>query len=423
MSTSPAQNGAFYRIEAGDLLPEELRRSMPEVLWLPEPPTGDSAGSPALMGERIGPDRRGTQHLVSRDPSGNWRAHFSIADAIEGVLLERYHSGLLPTIEMKLPFNYSRFPNGIKSLARWILSSRSAALPAISFPPASPDYVVEWLRILARITNQPTDSLLQARTWPAGKRAAAIITHDVDTDWVFRNPKWLETICNLEERYGFFGAWYCVPWYSRSAAAERGMRRLIERKCEIGAHGFNHDAKFPLVGEPEFSRRMRSLREFTAQWKIKGFRSEWLYRTPRFLSALAELFVYDSSIPSSLSVLTSETANGCGSCLPYRTHGGLLELPLSLPMDEARHGMGLSPEAFWRKQSATVERIVELGGLIVLSVHPQSHQFANEESVRAIEPLLRSISADSSIWIARPDEIAAWSLQGAPASALSSTSV
>jgi NMD protein affecting ribosome stability and mRNA decay len=92
-------------------------------------------------------------------------------------------------------------------------------------------------------------------------------------------------------------------------------------------------------------------------------------------------------------------------------------------MDEARHGMGLSPEAFWKKQFATVERVVELGGLIVLSVHPQSHQFANEESVQAIEPLLRSIAADSSIWIARPDEIAAWSLQGAPAPAFSSISV
>jgi hypothetical protein len=67
--------------------------------------------------------------------------------------------------------------------------------------------------------------------------------------------------------------------------------------------------------------------------------------------------------------------------------------------------------------------VKELGGLIVLSVHPQSHQFANEESVRAIEPLLRSISADSRIWIARPDEIAALSLQSTPAPALSSKSI
>jgi hypothetical protein len=78
--------------------------------------------------------------------------------------------------------------------------------------------------------------------------------------------------------------------------------------------------------------------------------------------------------------------------------------------------MGLSPDEFWRKQCAAVQRVVELGGLAVVSVHPQSHQFANQESIRAIEPLLRSISADSSIWIARPDEIADWSLQAPPAS-------
>jgi peptidoglycan/xylan/chitin deacetylase (PgdA/CDA1 family) len=416
VSTIAAQRGGFYRTEASEWLPGELRRFMPDILWLPEPPAGDSAGTVALAATPIEGGCGAAKPLVSRDPSGNWSVHFPIAAAIEGILLERYHGGLLPTIEMKLPFNYSRFPNWIKSVARWMLSSRSAALPSLLFPPESPLYVVEWLRILARITAQPADSLGPTHGWPSGKRAAAVITHDVDTDWVFRNPKWLETICDLEERHGFFGAWYCVPWYSRSTAAERGMCRLQERKCEIGAHGFNHDARFPFVEEREFLRRMDALRQFAAQWNIKGFRSEWLYRTPRFLAALAGDFVYDSSVPSSLAMLTAKTANGCGSCLPYLTHGGLLELPLSLPMDEARHGMGLSPDEFWRKQCAAVQRVVELGGLAVVSVHPQSHQFANQESIRAIEPLLRSISADSSIWIARPDEIADWSLQAPPAS-------
>jgi hypothetical protein len=399
----------FYQIQAANHLPEELRNSLPGILWLPAPPTGDPVGPPALTGKPLNSDLT-ARPLLSRDPHGKWRAHFSIAEAIEGVLLERYHPGLIPTIEMKLPFNYSRVPTQIKSLARWILSSRGAAPPTIPFPPAPPDYVVEWLRLLARITSQPIDSLLELDAWPSGKRAAAMITHDVDNDWVFRNPKWLETICDLEERHGFFGAWYCVPWYSRSIAAEHGMQRLLDRNCEIGAHGFNHDAKFPLVGDREFTRRMRALRDFTAQWNMKGFRSEWLYRTPRFLSALSQLFLYDSSVPSHLSVLTAETANGCSSCLPYRVHGDLLELPLSLPMDEARHAMGLSPEAFWRSQFAAVERVVELGGLLVLSVHPQSHQFANQPSVQALEPLLRLISTDARIWIARPDQIAAWSL-------------
>ena len=402
--------GAFYMIQGGDGLPDELRRDLPETIWLPEPPSGDPAGELVLTCRPLsgGP----AAPLLSRGPGGAWRLHFSVAETIEGVLLERYHGGLIPSIEMKLPFNYSLVPNWIKALARVVLSGRAAAKPDIAFPPETPGYAVEWLRSLARIAHAPADSLLQAQTWPDGKRAAAIITHDVDTDWLFRNPQWLERICDLEERHGFFGAWYSVPCYSQSAVSERGLRQLRERKCEIGAHGFNHDAKLPLTAEPEFERRMAILGQFARRWEIRGFRSEWLYRTPPFLTALAGMFEYDSSVPSHLSILTTETANGCSSCFPYRTHGGLLELPLSLPMDEARHGMGLSPEAFWNAQMPAIERIVELGGLVVLSVHPQSHQFANEASLRAIEPVLRAISEDSRIWIARPDEVAAWSRQG-----------
>jgi peptidoglycan/xylan/chitin deacetylase (PgdA/CDA1 family) len=293
-----------------------------------------------------------------------------------------------------------------------VLAGRQSGGPVIPFPPAVSTYVVEWLREIAKLSGQSDDERIRTRPWPGGKKAAATITHDVDTDWLFKHPGWLERICDLEEKYGFYGAWYCVPCYSRSRTAAKGIQRLLDRSCEVGVHGYNHDAKFPLLDGRAFEKRLNVVRDFASRWNAQGFRSEWLYRSPQFLQALAGVFRYDSSVPSEDSFLTQKTANGCSSCFPYRTYGDLLELPLSLPMDEARRASGWSAEEFWRKQSDRCRAILQLGGLIMLSLHPQPHQAANEETLQAMEPTLRELAEEPRLWIARPDAIAGWVMDG-----------
>jgi hypothetical protein len=399
----------FYRLDATDLLPQHLRKHMPEVLWVPAPALSHTRlqGPPALTGWPLnGAD---PVPLVVAQENGTLRSPVHLSSVIEGVRLERYHTGLNTTLEMRLPFNYSKVPNWVKGAARSVLSGRQSATPEVPFPPAGPVFVVEWLSLLAQETGQ---HLVTAQPrWPAGARACAMISHDVDTHWLFDHPDWMERICDLEEQYNFFGVWFCVPEYSRSRAADKALQRLIDRGCEIGVHGYNHDAKWPLLKSKEFDNRLSAVRRFAAEWGAKGFRSEWLFRTPGFLSALSSVFKYDSSVPSSVTFLTSDTANGCSSCLPYRTHGGLIELPLSLPMDEHRHTSGLSLHAFWKRQTELAQAIVGHGGLIVLSLHPQPHQAANAETLAEVASTLKAISSLPDLWIARPEEIFRWLVQ------------
>ena len=161
---------------------------------------------------------------------------------------------------------------------------------------------------------------------------------------------------------------------------------------------------------------MDVIRAFAKRHGAAGFRSEWLYYTPEFLEALTRVFAYDTSIPASLKGYHPVCSTGSSTCRPYRTHGGLLELPLSLPNDESRHETGESIGAYW---SGVVEKaacIAEQGGLIVISVHPQPHQSANEETLPHLEQALARIAAIEEIWLARPDEAAAWA--AAPACVL-----
>jgi peptidoglycan/xylan/chitin deacetylase (PgdA/CDA1 family) len=346
--------------------------------------------------------------LASVSDAGEPQLHFDVEATIEGVLLERYHSGLEPTFEMRLPLNYSRLPGWLKQLALGFRTGALYSIPPCGFPPGDPSFVVEWLRALARWAGRSAGRRFLSCKWPDDYRAAVTITHDVDTGWIFDHPDWIERFTDLEAAHGFHGAWYCVPTYANTKAAERGIECLLARGCEIGCHGYNHDAKWALMEGPALGRRLAAVRAFAERWRIRGFRSEWLWRPPHFLEAIAEVFDYDTSVPNVYSGFTRFTRNGCGACIPYRTHGDLVELPLTLPMDEERRREGLDVQKFWLRQIDRAEAIIERGGMVVLTLHPQPHQAANEESLAALEAALHWLGSQSDLWIARPDEIVDW---------------
>ena len=412
MSSLSAPGPGFYRLEVNERWPPVLRTDLPEILWIPPDavlgaaPVGPSMA--ILRGMPLDGLNAKAVTLVSLDDGGAPRLHFDVARTMEGILLEEYHGGLEPTVEMRLPFNYSLLPCWVKALARNLRKGKIAREPEVPFPPGDPSFVVDWLRELARWAQGPPSPRSLSVRWPAGFRAALTISHDVDTDWLFRHPAWLERICDLEEHYGLRGAWYCVPRYSHSRAAEAGIERLLARGCEVGCHGYNHDGKWPLLRGDKYDERVRRVRQFRDFWGLRGFRPEWLWRTPTFLATLAQLFDYDTSVPTVSSGFTSHSRNGCGTCWPYVTHGDLLELPLTVPMDEARHLSGLEPGPFWRGQFERSRKILERGGLVMLSLHPQPHQAANEATLTAVAAALQELVDVPGVWIARPDQIADW---------------
>jgi hypothetical protein len=411
------RSGQFFRIHVERAtLPDLLIRSSPQILWIPHaafPGSGQANqgcdGQMVISGQPIeAPDRSGEYPLVWITDQQQPHAAFSIAHTIDEILLERYHDGLQPTLEMRLPFNYSRLPSWAKSLGRRIRGGSLITTPKVMFPDGDPSVVVDWLRDLAAWCSQPQSPRSRSIQWPQGHRAALTIAHDVDNDWVFQNPYWLDRFLDLEESFELHGAWYCVPKHSESPAAVRGFQRLRDRHCEIGCHGYNHDARWPLLADEPFQQRLREVQEFQSHWQLRGFRSEWLWRDPRFLKAIAGTFEYDTSVPTVATSFTRLSRNGCGTCLPYLTWGGMLELPVSLPLDDQRYCEGAKPQEFWERQSERAKGIVASGGLVMLSLHPQPHQAANDVTLAAVRGALQEISALPGVWKARPDEIADW---------------
>jgi hypothetical protein len=402
----------FFRLEAGDALPQDLRRHMPEILYVPpqamRAPLPGNSRNECLRGTPIAGDPATSVSLSDLDQAGAPRFAFDVARTIDSVLLEEYHPGLEPTAEMRLPFNYSLLPPWVKGLARLVRNGQLSREPAISFPSAEPEFVVEWLRELAAWGNAPQSGRSGKIEWPNGHQAAVAISHDVDTDWIFRHSNWLERFVAAEAEHGMIGGWYCVPAWSQSRQSEKGIQRLIDLGCEVGCHGYNHDAKWPLLTGGGFARRVEAVTDFRNRWGLRGFRSEWLWRTPQFLSTLARIFEYDTSVPTVSSLFTSGCRNGCGTCLPYITFGGMIELPLTLPMDEHRHSSGLELDVFWHAQVERAAHIIERGGLVMLSLHPQPHQAANAPTLAAVSSALKEIASIGNLWLARPDQIADW---------------
>ena len=47
-------------------------------------------------------------------------------------------------------------------------------------------------------------------------------------------------------------------------------------------------------------------------------------------------------------------------------------------------------------------------GVLLLLLHPQAHQAANEETLAAVDAALEQLAAIPGVWKARPDEIVDW---------------
>ena len=235
---SSADNARFLTTVATERLPASLRRDLPEILWIPPgglEASGGADGRAALLGKPFFDADSAPLTLASVSDAGEHQLHFDVEATIEGILLERYHSGLEPTFEMRLPFNYSRVPSWLKQLALGIRSRAFYSIPSCGFPPGDPSFIVEWLCALARWAGRSPGRRFLNCKWPDDRRAAVAIAHDVDTGWIFDHPDWLERFTDLEEAHGFHGAWYCVPAYANTKAAERGIERLLERAARSAA--------------------------------------------------------------------------------------------------------------------------------------------------------------------------------------------
>jgi len=235
----------------------------------------------------------------------------------------------------------------------------------------------------------------------------------------------------LNKYIGMTEKFNCFPTFAVTAVTLKRhpglMNDLSERGVELAVHGYVHadHRLIPLERQRIHLRRAADAFE-TYGIPFKGFRAPYLRTNGSTLEALIELqFAYDSSQTIQWPVIEESKYAGrrlveynrlrdfykpCDAAtylsLP-RSINGLLEIPVSIPDDEALvERLGITDEQeitqIWR---AMLERTHASGELLVLQLHPERIQSCAGALGAVLE---MSRKAKPPVWIAKLGEIAEW---------------
>jgi peptidoglycan/xylan/chitin deacetylase (PgdA/CDA1 family) len=261
--------------------------------------------------------------------------------------------------------------------------------------------------------------------WPAGKRAAACFTFDVDAESAILSAEpasadrrsvmshqaygprtGVPRLLGVLERTGIKGTFF-VPGYTaeRWPDAIRGIR---DAGHEIAHHGYLHESVAGLAPEAEEGVLLRGLAALDAVagvrptgWRAPMWESSW--SSAGLLKAHG--FRYDSSLMDRDEPYLLATAAGPLVELPIHWSLDDWEAYVYLP-DLSGSGVISSPADVLARWSLELEAMVDAGGLFNLTNHP----FASGRPSRAaaLEALIRLAQSIDGLWIATCDEIARW---------------
>jgi len=229
--------------------------------------------------------------------------------------------------------------------------------------------------------------------WPAGRRFAAILTHDVEGPVGVANVR---RIIELERRHGFVSSWnFVAEWYS---IPDDLLDYVRAAGCEVGLHAIKHDCKL-FESRERFESELPAIHRYLAAWGADGFRSPATHRNADWMPELGAR--YDTSFPDTDPF--EPQAGGCCSILPFFL-GEMVELPITLVQDHTlweilrRDSIDL-----WTEKC---EWIIANGGLINPIVHPD--YLDTPARLRMYEEFLEYLAAQNDGWFALPREVADW---------------
>lgn len=260
-------------------------------------------------------------------------------------------------------------------------------------------------------------------TWPAGKRAAASFTFDVDAEsavlWgspgtadrmsVISHQAYgplvgVPRLLDLLEGHGIRSTFF-VPGYTAHRYPEI-VRRIVDAGHEIAHHGYLHEQPTALSAEEEVEAIDRGLAalEEVAGVRPVGYRApmwDLSWRTPALLADRG--FLYDSSLMDADAPY--ELAVGEGS---------LVEIPIQWALDDWEQycflpdisGSGLieTPAKAVELWRAEFRALREVGGCWVLTNHP--FLSGRPSRAAALSELMAEVVACEDVWVAPLSEIA-----------------
>jgi peptidoglycan/xylan/chitin deacetylase (PgdA/CDA1 family) len=265
--------------------------------------------------------------------------------------------------------------------------------------------------------------------WPAGKRAAACFTFDVDAESpiLFDHPEsaaWLDVmshqaygprtggprILRILERQGIRATFF-VPGYTAERWPDT-IRAIRDAGHEIGHHGYLHEgARSAPDADTEERRLLRGLEALhdVAGVRPVGYRApmwELSYRIPALLARHG--FLYDSGLMDADHPyrLATSAEPGAPSIIELPAHWSLDDWePYNYLPGITGSGVIANPADVLARWMLELEALVAEGGLFMLTNHP----FISGRASRAValETLMERARAVDGLWIAAADQIAA----------------
>jgi len=256
--------------------------------------------------------------------------------------------------------------------------------------------------------------------WPPGRRAGAVLSFDFDAEevWLADDPENARRPGVLSQ--GRYGAKVGVPliltlldetglratFFVPGAVAARypdRVREILAGGHEVALHGYTHRspaALSPAEEEDELRRSLEVLRALGAE--PVGYRSPSWDFSERTIGLLArEGILYSSNMMDDLR--------------PYRHEGtSLIELPVQWMLDDAAH-FWIDGTTGWTKKISTPAEVLEiwsgelegvrrLGGLFVLTMHPQF--IGRPSRLAMLRELVAVMKSCTDLWVATAREIA-----------------
>lgn len=311
------------------------------------------------------------------------------------VLTETYRDGgdqakspLLRTYYLVRPL----LPRAVQIRMRQIWARGRERRAVLAWPADSTFVSLAEAYLALRLLHGPADATV-ARLWPAGSRAAATLTHDVE------GPRGQERCWKLAELEMRHGVRSCFNFVAERYPVDRAlMRRLQDAGFEIGLHGIKHDGK-KFRSRALFESRLRAMPRYRDEWGVVGFRSPATHRRWDWMTELP--FTYDSSYPDTDPY--EPMAGGCGSPWPFAI-GPLVEVPITQPQDHTLWEILRRPALpVWESKLSWLQRC---GGLATTIVHPD--YLETESRWREYEAYLERLRLAEDTWIALPRDVAAW---------------
>lgn len=321
--------------------------------------------------------------------------------ALDDLLFERYVDARRP-ITARLPFHYHVVPGRWRFAAYRYLAKRSED-PSATFPAWPSDPAADALRdlvadALALASGRAPRAL--PSPWPDGKRFAMILSHDLDTP---DSESGARAMAEVEHALGVRSCWAIVgrlfPWLRRLA------EDLYAEGHEIAVHGWNHDTRLSYLPPDQIEKRLDACAPFVAEFGVTGFRPPALLTSAALDAAIERRYAWScGAIDTDVGSVVA-ARRGVTTVFPF-LKGGLVEIPVTLPLDDRLMVMGLGGDRFVRAILEKVDIVAARGGVAHLVNHPEPHLSGRPEGVAAYRAVLLALRSRNDLWFARPSDVA-----------------